>query len=80
MFIVYVLYSQLHEKIYIGFTSNLENRLLSHNSLAKKGWTIKFRPWKVIHTESFDNKAEAKKREKQLKSAQGRVFIQSLLT
>ena len=80
MFIVYVLYSQLHEKIYIGFTSNMDNRLLSHNSLAKKGWTIKFRPWKVIHTESFDNKADAMKREKQLKSAQGRVFIQSLLT
>ena len=58
----------------------MDNRLLSHNSLAKKGWTIKFRPWKVIHTESFDNKAEAMKREKQLKSAQGRVFIQSLLT
>ncbi len=80
MFIVYVLYSQLHEKIYIGFTSNMDNRLLSHNSLAKKGWTTKFRPWKVIHTESFDNKADAMKREKQLKSAQGRVFIQSLLT
>jgi len=58
----------------------MDNRLLSHNSLAKKGWTIKFRPWKVIHTEFFDNKVDAMKREKQLKSAQGRVFIQSLLT
>ncbi|MBK9329288.1 MAG: GIY-YIG nuclease family protein [Sphingobacteriales bacterium] len=40
MFVVYVLYSELNEKIYVGFTANLENRLLSHNVLAKKGWTI----------------------------------------
>ncbi|MBK5278823.1 MAG: GIY-YIG nuclease family protein, partial [Bacteroidia bacterium] len=44
-------------KIYIGFTSNLEARLLSHNQLATKGWTIKFRPWTVIHTEVFETKA-----------------------
>ncbi|WP_325635244.1 GIY-YIG nuclease family protein, partial [Parapedobacter sp.] len=45
MFTVYVLHSGKHDKIYIGFTSNLEQRLKSHNELGKKGWTIKFRPW-----------------------------------
>ncbi|MBK9329287.1 MAG: GIY-YIG nuclease family protein [Sphingobacteriales bacterium] len=79
MFVVYVLYSELNEKIYVGFTANLENRLLSHNVLAKKGWTIKFRPWKLIYTESFDVKSDAMTREKQLKSAQGRAFIHSLI-
>jgi putative endonuclease len=79
MFIVYVLYSEAFDKIYVGFTSNLENRLLSHNVLAKKGWTIKFRPWKLIYTESFDDKSDAMTREKQLKSAQGRAFIRSLI-
>jgi len=29
MFIVYALYSPSHQKIYIGFTSGLEQRLLS---------------------------------------------------
>ncbi len=48
---------------------------MSHNQLATKGWTIKFRPWKVVHTEEFDNKADAMKREKQLKSAKGREYI-----
>ncbi|WP_084163759.1 GIY-YIG nuclease family protein [Olivibacter sitiensis] len=33
-FTVYVLYSEKHDKIYIGFTSNLPERLRSHNELA----------------------------------------------
>jgi len=79
MFTVYVLHSPAHDKIYIGYSSNLTKRFLSHNKLGTKGWTIKFRPWVLIHSESFETKAEAMKREKELKSAQGRSFIRSLL-
>jgi putative endonuclease len=79
MFTVYVIYSAKFDKIYIGMTSNLEARILSHNKLAKKGWTIKFRPWIVIHTEKFDQKSDALKREKQLKGGQGRAWIRKEL-
>ena len=77
MFIVYILYSEQHNKIYVGFTSNLEQRFISHNELGKKGWTIKFRPWIIVHQESFDSKSDAMKREKELKTAAGRNFIWS---
>ncbi|MBL7871190.1 MAG: GIY-YIG nuclease family protein, partial [Cyclobacteriaceae bacterium] len=33
MFTVYILYSEKHEKIYIGFTSNLGARINAHNSI-----------------------------------------------
>ncbi len=79
MFTVYALYSKSYDKIYIGFTSDIEQRLLSHNELGKKGWTIKFRPWQLIHTEVFQLKLDAMKREKQLKTATGRNFIWSLI-
>ena len=79
MFNVYVLYSEKYNKIYVGMTSNLEERFKSHNELGKKGWTIKFRPWVIIYTEEYDEKPVALKREKQLKSAQGRLFIRSLI-
>jgi putative endonuclease len=74
-FTVYVLYSPNFEKIYIGFTSNLEQRLLSHNVLGKKGWTIRFRPWVIVFTEEFSTKEEAILREKQLKQANNRALI-----
>ena len=78
-FYTYVLFSESFNKIYIGFTSDIDKRLLSHNSLAKKGWTIKFRPWKLIYSEVYKSKKEAMKREKQLKSAKGREFIHKLI-
>ena len=77
MFTVYVLYSNKYNKLYIGFTSDLEKRFLSHNKLGTKGYTIKYRPWKIIHTEIFDNKTEAMKREKQLKQGKGREWIRN---
>ena len=76
-FYVYVLHSPSFNEIYIGYTSDLEARLKSHNELATKGWTIKFRPWNLVHTETYHTKADAMKREKQLKSAQGRNFIKN---
>ncbi|MGN7785654.1 GIY-YIG nuclease family protein [Niabella sp. 22666] len=79
MFTVYVLYSERYDKIYVGFTSNLEQRLLSHNELGTKGWSIKFRPWVVLHTELFESKQEAMKREKELKTARGRAWVRSIV-
>ncbi len=79
MFTVYILYSENHNKIYIGYTSNKEQRLLSHNELGTKGYTLRYRPWKLIYTESFLLKSDAMKREKQLKSAKGREFIWNLI-
>ena len=79
MFTVYVLYSNKFDKIYIGYTSDLPNRLHSHNKLANKGWTIKYRPWDLIYKEEFIDKASAMKRERELKSHKGRVFIRKLL-
>ena len=79
MFVTYVLYSATFNKIYVGFTSDLISRFHSHNSLAKSGYTIRYRPWKVIYVEFFDMKSDAMKREKELKSSRGRTFIKGLL-
>ena len=75
LYTVYILYSAEFNKIYIGYTSNLIKRIQSHNQLAKKGWTFKFRPWEVIYCEYFSTKPGAMKREKELKSAKHRSWI-----
>jgi putative endonuclease len=78
MFTVYVLFSESFNKTYVGFTTDLADRLKSHNELATKGWTIHFRPWKIILTEHFEHKKDALNREKWLKSGAGRDFIKSI--
>ncbi|MDQ7066309.1 MAG: GIY-YIG nuclease family protein [candidate division KSB1 bacterium] len=79
MYTVYVLYSRRYNKIYIGYTSNLEQRLLSHNELSNKGWTARYRPWHLIYTEEYEEKGKAMQRERALKSARGREFIWRLI-
>lgn len=75
MYTVYALYSPGYEKIYIGYSSDFENRMISHNEKATKGWTVKFRPWKVVFTEKYQTKREALAREKQLKTSRGRAYV-----
>jgi putative endonuclease len=79
MYTVYALYSKEYDKIYIGFTSNMEVRFYSHNVAATKGYTIKYRPWIILYTEETESKEAAMKREKELKSSKGRLFIRSLI-
>ena len=78
MFTVYVLYSEKYNKHYVGYTSDLESRLKSHNELATKGYTIRYRPWKLIHSETFGTKQSAMSRERWFKSGVGREFIKAL--
>jgi putative endonuclease len=79
MFTVYIPYSQKYNQIYVGFTSDLPNRFLSHNELATKGHTVKYRPWVIAHTEQYQTKPEAVKREAQLKTANGRAFAWNIV-
>ena len=80
MYTVYALYSRKFDKIYVGMTTNLEQRFVSHNELSNKGWTKKFRPWEIIYKDEFSTKIEALKREKELKSYKGREFIRKLIS
>jgi len=48
MYTVYVLHSKNYDRLYIGMTSNLKQRMMSHNSLAKRGFTMRYRPWTLI--------------------------------
>ncbi len=74
-FVTYILFSENHNKIYIGYTSNLIQRFYSHNLLSTKGYTLRYRPWEVVFIQFFSTKKEAMKREKELKSSRGRDYI-----
>jgi putative endonuclease len=76
-FTVYILFSQNYAKHYTGFTSDLDNRMRSHNGFGK-GWTARYRPWKLIFTQSFETKKEAMEYEKWLKTGVGRDFIKTI--
>jgi len=78
-FKVYVLESERDGIWYVGFTEDLVRRIKEHNS-GKSKFTSGHMPWKVIYFESIDDRLEARKREKYLKSAAGKRFISKQIT
>ncbi|MEQ9378517.1 MAG: GIY-YIG nuclease family protein [Imperialibacter sp.] len=43
----------------MGYSSDMENRLDAHNIYQTKGYTFRYRPWVVVHTECYPTKKEA---------------------
>ena len=78
MFYLYILYSALLDKFYVGSTSNIEIRLKKHLS-NHKGFTSRAKDWKVTYMEEFESKVEAQKREKQIKNWKSRKMIRALV-
>ena len=75
---VYILFSQRDKGFYIGFTTNLRERLSSHARGEVKS-TSKRRPFKLIHYEYFINEEDAKVREVFFKSGFGRNNLKKAL-
>ncbi|MEK7178868.1 MAG: GIY-YIG nuclease family protein [Patescibacteria group bacterium] len=70
---VYVL-KNLKGELYIGQTKNIDDRIARHNS-GRSLSTKNKGPYALIHKEEYGTRAEAIKREKELKSGQGRKWI-----
>ena len=66
MFYVYVIQETTTEKTYVGFSSNLKQRLEEHNS-SRGGRSTKGGQWRLIYYEAFASSADARLREKRLK-------------
>ena len=76
MWLVYAIYNIDHDKIYIGESGNIEERVKAHNQKRGNHFTAKFSgEWKLIYSEEVKDRTLALKREKQLKTYKGRQFI-----
>lgn len=74
MFYLYIIRSLIYKnKIYVGFITDLQNRLDAHNS-SDCIHTSKYKPWQIVTSVSFNNKQQELKFEKYLKSGSGRAF------
>ena len=74
---VYVLQSLSRHYLYVGLTSNLDQRFDTHQSGRNKT-TAPYRPFQLYYVEQFSSRLEARQREKYLKSGSGKEFLKSL--
>jgi predicted GIY-YIG superfamily endonuclease len=76
MYYVYLLKSQIDpEKTYVGYTTDLQDRLQRHNS-GGSIYTAHSRPWKLVAYVYLDDESKAISFEKYLKSGSGYAFAQ----
>ncbi len=74
---VYIIRSKKSGKYYIGCSNNITARLVIHNS-GRVISTKTDRPWELIHSETYPNLREARKRERQIKKWKSRAAIERL--
>jgi len=75
---VYVLISEIDDNFYTGYTSNLGQRIEMHNKGEVRS-TSKRRPLKLVYWEGCLNQQDATRREKYLKSGNGKIYLRNRL-
>ena len=73
MYYVYIL-KMCSNQLYTGFTSNLKRRMKDHESGKVKSTKLR-RPLQLIHYEAYRLKSDALRREKFLKTSEGKNFL-----
>ena len=75
---VYIIESIKNRGLYVGETNDLKNRLQEHNR-GDNISTKTYKPWKLIHYESYLNQEDALRREKYFKTSQGGRLLKRML-
>lgn len=75
---VYAIRSKVDGRIYVGFTQNVQRRLLEHNRGETKS-TKGYRPWELIYTEEVETREEARNLEKYYKGGSGKEKLKRLM-
>jgi putative endonuclease len=78
MYFTYVLLSLKDNRFYTGFTNNLKQRFEQHNKGLVKSNEDR-RPIELIYYEACLDQRDAIKREKYLKTYQGKIFLRKRL-
>ena len=75
LYTVYILYSAEKDRYYIGQTEDV-NRLLNEHIVRKNLGACN---WQIVYIEIFETRAEAVRRESEIKSKKRRSYIESLI-
>lgn len=78
MFYVYVIQSKVKGRLYVGKTADLKRRLAEHNA-GQNTSTKAYMPWDLIFYEAYIKQSDATRREKYLKTTQGKQALKRML-
>jgi putative endonuclease len=77
-YFLYILRSEQKETYYVGASDNPDRRLIYHNG-ESKGYTRKYRPWRIVYEQKFKTKEQALAAERKVKSWKSKKMIRLLI-
>ena len=78
MYYTYAIINKNKSYVYVGISDNYLRRIDQHN----KGYnrtTKPYKPFEILLIEKYNNRIEARKREKYLKSGCGKEYLKNLI-
>jgi len=78
MYYVYILLNETKTRTYTGVAKDVSERLAEHNAGKVKS-SRPYRPYQIVHTESFSTLREARQKERFYKSTTGRRRLKDML-
>ena len=79
MICVYILHSIKLDRFYIGFTTNLEQRLVFHQNAEAHKYTHKADDWTLFLKIECETKKQALAIEQHIKKMKSKIYIENLL-
>ena len=76
--LLYILHSESADRFYTGTSPDLERRLKFHNGLGR-GFTARYRPWKIVFTKEYPSRQHALAAEKKVKGWKSKLMIRRLI-
>ena len=76
---LYILFSKILNKYYVGSTPDLDRRIAEHNR-GKEKFTKTGMPWILVYKEVFEELKQARQRESFIKKMKSRTYIERLIS
>ncbi len=76
---VYIIYSAILDKYYVGYSEDILQRLEQHNS-GISDFTAKANDWLLKYSVPFASRTDAMKREAEIKKKKSRKYIEWLIS
>jgi putative endonuclease len=76
MFYVYIIYSEIADKYYIGQTEDIDQRIVIHNLRRNLGMN----DWQLKYFENHETCSEAVRRESEIKRKKRRAYLEHLIS
>ena len=80
IYYVYILQSEVHDRYYVGQTSEILTRFSHHNSAENTSYTRDYQPWTLVGLYIFASRADALWVERYIKNKKSRSFISHLIS